>query len=645
MKVPEIPKLNTPVHDGIAANEKTLPQIAEAFFKRGLDLSNKENKFDEAANVFSNVIDCVGFVTSSVVQRGRCHWEMRRWHLARKDFNFAATIDPMSADIKWTKALLDLQQHDFKNGWQGYEARWGSTTFKSARLHTTRPQWEPGMECDHLIVWQEQGVGDQIIYSTFIPLIKKLVKRLTVMVDFRLVEMYKRSFPDVEFIGPTDRCKLGKKSAHLPMGSISQHFIKRLSDIPEKISKSYFKPDLEKRDLLRKAAAFTDDDFVIGISWISKANVIGPHKSISLEELLPFFEIKGVKFVNLQYSDVLPEIDKFEKKYSKKIHTFNAINNFMDLDGLASVIAGCDVVVSVSNATVHLAAAMGKPVFLLDANKLFFWNHRVGRESLWYPSVRIYPKANVIAPWTTAVEAAVKDLKVYRQQTAGLHVAEPSETFVFFHVGDDVSYPQKLVSSLRISNPTANIVMCTDKDTPEVLGVNRRVEDDVDRSKLMTERLRMYAAAKVDHPAIYLDTDMIVTQKVSPTEMIDANDIVLCQRSFERDVEFNPHQRGLDFSEYNGKTLMEVYPYLACTIVTKHHSVWGRALEILNAMDEKFHVWYGDQEALKVLASELRASTVDESDYGCLPEEMQADKNPKILHFKGFDRKYLLDDL
>jgi len=641
VKFPQINKVVTPVKEEV--EEKTLPQIVEGFFKHGMDLSNRQDKFDEAANVFGNIADCIGFVTASIVQRGRCHWEMHRWPLARRDFSFAVIIDPMNSDVKWTKALLDLQLHDFETGWQGYEARWASSSFQSARLHTTRPQWEPGMDCDHLLVWQEQGVGDQIIYTTFLPRLKELVKRLTVIVDFRLVEMYKRSFPDIEFIGPTDSCKLGKKAAHLPMGSISQHFVKKLSDIPKNVSKAYFKPDLEKRDLLRKAAGFTDRDFVVGISWMSKAKVIGSHKSIALEGLLPFFNIEGVKFVNLQYTDVLPEIEAFQKKHNKKVHTFSAINNFMDLDGLASVIAGCDAVVSVSNATVHLAAAIGKPVFLLDSNKLFFWNHRVGRDSLWYPSVRIYPRANVLASWTPAIEAAVKDLKVLKQKRAGTYTPDPSETFVFFHVGSDTSYPQKLVSSLRISNPTANIVMCTDKATPEVLGVDRRVEDDVDRTKLMTERLRMYAAAKINHAAIYLDTDMIVAQKVSPSKMIDDNDIVLCKRSFGRDLEFNVQQRGLEFTEYAGKTLMEVYPYLACAVVTKDHTVWERALEILKSMDEKFHVWYGDQEALKVLALELRASTVDESEYGCLPEEMSEDKRPKIIHFKGTERKEFLD--
>lgn len=626
------------------AEHGSVAGLIEAVFNQGKALAN-EDRFDEAVDAFNSVVDCIGTVTSAVVQRGRCHWEMRRWSSARKDFAFAATIDPLSADIQWTKALLDLQLHDFVNGWHGYESRWNSASFKSARLQTTRPVWYPGLECDHLVVWQEQGVGDQIIYSTFLPLLSSLVKRITVIIDARLVSLYQRSFPNIEFVGSTDRVRLGKNGAHIAIGSIAQHFIRRLSDIPKFVSTAYLKPDVERRDLFRKAAGITSKDFVVGISWASKAPVIGGHKSTALDDLLPLFEIPNVKVVNLQYSDMLPEIEAFEKKYGKKIITINSVNNFYDLDSVASIISMCDAVVSVSNATVHLAAAIGKPVFLLDANKLFFWNHKVGRQSLWYPSVSIYPRASVVDSWSLPISKAVEDLKKLLPGKDNSTKGKPP-TFVFFHVGEDVSYPQKLVGSIRISNPSAEIVMCTDPGTPEVLGINFRVESVVDRRFLMTERLRLYAAAGLKRPAIYVDTDMLVVGEIRPEQMLGGKDLALCKRSFGIDAEFNTEQRNLSFPEYAGKTLMEVYPYIACTIVAKDHTIFESLYETLVKMDPKYHVWYGDQEALKMAADKMRdrVTTFPESEYGCLPEET-VEVPPKIIHFKGPSRKHLFEDV
>jgi len=64
--------------------------------------------------------------------------------------------------------------------------------------------------------------------------------------------------------------------------------------------------------------------------------------------------------------------------------------------------------VSVSNANVHIAGAMGKRTYVLDANKLWYWNHKEGNRSLFYPSVRLFPRDNVKAPWDKQVQELIK---------------------------------------------------------------------------------------------------------------------------------------------------------------------------------------------------------------------------------------------
>jgi hypothetical protein len=65
--------------------------------------------------------------------------------------------------------------------------------------------------------------------------------------------------------------------------------------------------------------------------------------------------------------------------------------------------------------------------------------------------------------------------------------------FAFFHVGDDISQPQKMVKSLLRHNPNAFITMYTDKTTPDVMGITRRVDSEVDRDNLMYSRVKAYA--------------------------------------------------------------------------------------------------------------------------------------------------------
>ena len=132
--------------------------------------------------------------------------------------------------------------------------------------------------------------------------------------------------------------------------------------------------------------------------------------------------------------------------------------------------------------------------------------------------------------------------------------------FVFFHVGEDLTFPTSLVRSILAHNPGAEIVQVTDRDTPTIPGVTWSHAADVDRERLMLSRTSAWADLGLDEPALYLDTDMIVNGPISPVRALGEGLAAMCRRSYNRDADFNPHQRGLDFSEYAGKTMDEVYP-------------------------------------------------------------------------------------
>jgi len=375
---------------------------------------------------------------------------------------------------------------------------------------------------------------------------------------------------------------------------------------------------------------------VIGLSWASTAPAIGEHKSVGLEGFRSLFDIPNSVFINLQYGKPQEEAKDF---HPNLITTH--IDTFLDLENVAALMELCDVIVSPSNANVHLAAAMGKPVMLLDANKLWYWNNRAGYRSLWYPEVKIFQRENMNAPWDLQVRQVKEELeRMYM-------LRDPSYNhFAFFHVGDDISQPQKMVKSLLRHNPDAFITMYTDCYTPDVMGITRRVESEVNREELCYHRVKAYAETYASSilPAMYLDTDMLVQDKIVVKDLLEPyKDVVFLRREFQRDAIFNVDQRGINFSEYEGKTIDEVYPYVGCTIVAKNPQVWKDLLAIYDALDPKFRRWYGDQEALRIYAEKYpeRVSEINESVYGCLPEHKTDDA--KILHFKGEARKKLFE--
>jgi hypothetical protein len=526
---------------------------------------------------------------------------------------------------------------DFKAGWEGYERRWGSKTFNSPRISTIHPQWERGLGLKRPIVWTEQGIGDQILYASLIEALAKEVESVVVLIDMRLAALMQRGCKasNVTFLPHNAKVKMSDHDSHIPIASMGKYFINSVRDIEPTRSEGYIKADPRRVEMLKKELKL-EGKRVIGLSWASTAPAIGEHKSVGLEGFRSLFDIPNSVFINLQYGKPQDEAKDF---HPNLITTH--IDTFFDLENVAALMELCDVIVSPSNANVHLAAAMGKPVQLLDANKLWYWNNRKGYRSLWYPEVRIFQRENMNAPWDLQVKQVKEELEV-----AYMLKERPINHFAFFHVGDDISQPQKMVKSLLRHNPDAFITMYTDKTTPDVMGITRRVESDVNRDELCYHRVKAYAETYASSilPAMYLDTDMLVQDKIVVKDLLEPHrDVAFLRREFHRDAIFNVDQRGINFSEYEGKTIDEVYPYICCTVVAKNPQVWKNLLAIYDTLDPKFRRWYGDQEALRIYAEKYpeRVSEMNEAVYGCLPEHKTDDV--KIMHFKGEARKKLFE--
>jgi len=395
----------------VSDKPQTIHDMANYVFNEAIKRTN-EDKFDEAAAVYGNIIDLHPALTAAYMQRGRCHWEMHRWDEALKDFEAAYQLNPNDADVAWTLALMRLQQNNFRGAWPLYEKRWESRTFKSPRLRTGKKQWEHGYQSvsDRILVWPEQGLGDQIIYASLLNKLKSRVKSVTAMVDMRLVEPLKRGMPDIKFIPHDAKINADDFDYHIPIASLGSYFIDSVRDIHSYCSKNYIKPDPNRTDQIRNTMGFKPSDKLIGLSWASTAKLVGKHKSCTLEDLLPVLawgRSRGYKFVSLQYGEAVNDLQTYADIIDPPVNTF------FDIDGVCSLIDMCSCVVSVSNVNVHLAGAMGKHVYLLDANKLWYWNNRISVDSKlnkWYPTVRVYPREHMLAPWEAPIKKALYDM-------------------------------------------------------------------------------------------------------------------------------------------------------------------------------------------------------------------------------------------
>jgi hypothetical protein len=217
--------------------------------------------------------------------------------------------------------------------------------------------------------------------------------------------------------------------------------------------------------------------------------------------------------------------------------------------------------------------------------------------------------------------------------------------FVFLQVGED-ALTTLMVRSIKKQMPNAEVFQCSDAATARIPGVDHISVCAADRTNLMTFRLAAFSQLNLNAPAAYIDTDILFTKPCSVDALLQDCDVAVCRRSFARDSLINTNFRGIDLSEYRGKTLADVYPYLASFNVTRSYEFWEECLNELHRLDKKFHWWYGDQEAIRnvLLRGGFCFRELEESDVSCLPECINLNSLPVAIHFKGQSRKAKMPD-
>ena len=145
------------------------------------------------------------------------------------------------------------------------------------------PVWDGKSNC-RLALWQEQGVGDVIIFSTILADVQKNCSNITLFIDERLIEVFKTSFPGIKFKSKTASLDIGSFDAQLPLGSLPKIFRKKFSEF-----KNPLKPLLNSSEDHTKYVEKLLGNKVrprCGISWFTSAAQIADDRSIDLKSLI-----------------------------------------------------------------------------------------------------------------------------------------------------------------------------------------------------------------------------------------------------------------------------------------------------------------------------------------------------------------------
>jgi tetratricopeptide (TPR) repeat protein len=276
---------------------------------------------------------------------------------------------------------------------------------------------------EEVAIWSEQGIGDQILFSTLLPELIEAGVPFRYEVDARLLPAYSRAFPHVRFVPLADppREELRQAARVLLAGSLPGLFrtdragfarqpAKLLAALPERVAH------------YRKRFETLGPGPKVALSWRStRQDFLGERKNARLGDFAPLLTLSGAHFVDVQYGDTAADRSAVEAATGTRLVHFDEVDYYNDLEEVLAILEACDLVITTSNATAHFAGALGKPTWLLyleDRAPFYYWSHRGSHRSLWYPSVAIITGLE-FHDWPSLIAAVAERLN------ARVHGGEP----------------------------------------------------------------------------------------------------------------------------------------------------------------------------------------------------------------------------
>lgn len=315
----------------------------------------------------------------------------------------ALDLDPNYADAHQNLAWLLLKRGDYKQGWAEFAKRWRKSDYEAIAVPGVA-EWhgEPLDGCRLLLVG-EQGFGDHFQFLRYARVLEQLGATVDICVREPLL-------PLVERIPGVHRAFSSKPGGQydfwLPMMSVPSCVGTELSTIPANVP--YLFADKTKIEAWRRRVDAADKSKrKVGLVWAGSPTFGNDrYRSMALSDLSALGELEGVAWFPLQKGPAHDQLADASETFRN--HDFTAdLHNF---DDTAALVMNLDLVIAVDTGVAHLAAALGKPVWvLLPANSDWRWLEERA-DSPWYPAMKLF-RQTTLGDWTPVVKRVSEELR------------------------------------------------------------------------------------------------------------------------------------------------------------------------------------------------------------------------------------------
>jgi hypothetical protein len=299
---------------------------------------------------------------------------------ARKVYIDILARHPDQQETLHALGMLTLDAGDYPRGWPLFEARRQIPALNIQTPSLPFPEWKgEALDGKHIVLFPEQGLGDNIQFARFAPVLRTRGAKVTLLSRPPLTTLFAQSFEGVDVQSAAGSVDLGEPDYWTLIGSLPGLLGLQVGKIPN-------------MPYLRAAEApplRPPGPWRVGLTTKGNpAQANDARRSLPPAHAARLKNLKGVEIISLHPED----------------------SRVQDFAQTAQIVAGLDLVISVDTAVAHLAGAMGKQAFVLvpGFNLDWRWLRGVGGERTpWYPTHRLF-RSDSSGAWNEAVERLVR---------------------------------------------------------------------------------------------------------------------------------------------------------------------------------------------------------------------------------------------
>ena len=370
------------------------PQLADAYHNQGLALQIL-GRWDQAAISIQQALTLRPDFAQAHNSLGSVYQSLDQPGLAQRCYERALDLSPDYAEAHTNLGQVLLLQGQNQAGWSHYEWRWKLPHMQKFQHSFTQPQWrgEPA-QGRTLLIHAEQGFGDTLQFCRYASVAAAQGWRVVMLVPGALVGVM-RTVPGVAAV-MAEGDDLPPFDFQCPMLSLPLICGGEIPAPAAYLSAPKFDKIPQSEKSLR-----------VGLVWAGNARRHAPflaavdaRRSLRAEQLAPLLEVSHVQFFSLQKDGPAAPRDW------PLVDLMDQMTSFADTAGL---IAQLDLVISVDTAIAHLAAALGKPVWLLNRFDTCWRWLRQRDDTPWYPSLRQFRQTRP-GEWDKVIERVQAEL-------------------------------------------------------------------------------------------------------------------------------------------------------------------------------------------------------------------------------------------